>query len=126
MREKILFIDDDATVLLIGEMMLKDLGYDVITSDSGVAGLALLSKNIDLILLDIMLPDISGIDVLKLIKENEEVKNIPVIMQTGIQDSNEIDEAYKLGAVCVLLKPYNKNDLKDKIGVVLDGVKIVD
>jgi CheY-like chemotaxis protein len=106
--------------------MLKDLGYDVITSDSGVAGLALLSKNIDLILLDIMLPDISGIDVLKLIKENEEVKNIPVIMQTGIQDSNEIDEAYKLGAVCVLLKPYNKNDLKDKIGVVLDGVKIVD
>ena len=126
MRKKILFIDDDATVLLIGEMMLKDLGYDVITSDSGVAGLALLSKNIDLILLDIMLPDISGIDVLKLIKENEEVKNIPVIMQTGIQDSNEIDEAYKLGAVCVLLKPYNKNDLKDKIGVVLDGVKIVD
>lgn len=126
MREKILFIDDDATVLLIGEMMLKDLGYDVITADSGVAGLALLSKHIDLILLDIMLPDISGIDVLKLIKENEEVKNIPVIMQTGIQDSNEIDEAYKLGAVCVLLKPYNKNDLKDKIGVVLDGVKIVD
>jgi two-component system sensor histidine kinase ChiS len=116
MRKKILFIDDDPTVLLISEIMLKDLGYDVITADGGVIGIELLkTNNIDLILLDLMIPDIYGLDVLKYIKETEEFKNIPVIMQTGITDSNEINTAYKLGAAYILLKPYNKEDLKDTI-----------
>ena len=51
MKKKILFIDDDPTVLLISEIMLKDLGYDVITADGGVIGIELLkTNNIDLIL----------------------------------------------------------------------------
>ena len=116
MKKKILFIDDDPTVLLISEIMLKDLGYDVITADGGVSGIELLkTNNIDLILLDLMMSDIYGLNVLKYIKETEEFKNIPVIMQTGITDSNEINTAYKLGAAYVLLKPYNKEDLKDTI-----------
>jgi len=116
MRKKILFIDDDPTVLLISEIMLKDLGYDVITADGGVIGIELLkTNNIDLILLDLMIPDIYGLDVLKYIKGTEEFKNIPVIMQTGITDGNEINTAYKLGAAYVLLKPYNKEDLKGTI-----------
>ena len=116
MKKKILFIDDDPTVLLISEIMLKDLGYDVITADGGVSGIELLkTNNIDLILLDLMMSDIYGLNVLKYIKETEEFKNIPVIMQTGITDSNEINTAYKLGAAYVLHKPYNKEDLKDTI-----------
>ena len=81
MKKKILFIDDDPTILLISEMMLKDLGYDVITADGGVSGIELLKTNdIDLILLDLMMADIYGLDVLKYIKEKEEFKNIPVVL----------------------------------------------
>lgn len=120
MKKKILFIDDDLTVLLISKIMLECLEYDVITADGGASGIELLkTNNIDLILLDLMILDMYGLDVLKYIKEQEEFKNIPVIIQTGIQDSNEIDKAYTLGAAHVLLKPYNKKDLKDIIEVTL-------
>ena len=120
MKKKILFIDDDPTILLISEIMLEALGYDVITADGGVSGIELLKTNIiDLVLLDLMIPDIYGLDVLKYIKEKEEFKNIPVIIQTGIKDSDEINKAYKLGASYVLLKPYNQKDLKDIIGILV-------
>ena len=122
MKKKILFIDDDPTILLISEIMLEALGYDVITADGGVSGIELLKTNIiDLVLLDLMIPDIYGLDVLKYIKEKEEFKNIPVIIQTGIKDSDEINKAYKLGASYVLLKPYNQKDLKDTIGVLVQA-----
>ena len=122
MKKKILFIDDDPTILLISEMMLKDLGYDVITADGGVRGIELLKTNdIDLILLDLMMADIYGLDVLKYIKEKEEFKNIPVVIQSGIKDSDEINKAYKLGASYVLLKPYNQKDLKDIIGILVQA-----
>ena len=122
MKKKILFIDDDPTILLISEIMLEALGYDVITADGGVSGIELLKTNIiDLVLLDLMMTDIYGLDVLKYIKEKEEFKNIPVIIQTGIKDSDEINKAYKLGASYVLLKPYNQKDLKDIIGILVQA-----
>ena len=122
MKKKILFIDDDPTILLISEIMLEALGYDVITADGGVSGIELLKSNIiDLVLLDLMIPDIYGLDVLKYIKEKEEFKNIPVIIQTGIKDSDEINKAYKLGAAYVLLKPYNQKDLKDIIVILVQA-----
>lgn len=127
MKKKILFIDDDPTILLISEMILKDLGYDIITADGGVRGIELLKTNaidlilLDLILLDLMMADIYGLDVLKYIKEKEEFKNIPVVIQSGIKN-NKTDTAYKLGASYVLLKPYNKKDLQDIIGRILDTV----
>jgi len=122
MKKNILFIDDDPTILLISEIMLEALGYDVITADGGVSGIELLKTNIiDLVLLDLMIPDIYGLDVLKYIKEKEEFKNIPVIIQTGIKDSDEINKAYKLGASYVLLKPYNQKDLKDIIGILVQA-----
>lgn len=118
MRKKILFIDDDPTILLISKLMLEDLGYDVIIAEGGVIGIEILKKsnknnNIDLILLDLMMPDICGLDVLKWIKKDQKFKHIPVILQTGVQTSNDINTARKFSNVHVLLKPYDKEDLKD-------------
>ncbi|MEY4334260.1 MAG: Sensor histidine kinase YycG [Bacteroidota bacterium] len=118
MRKKILFIDDDPTILLISKLMLEDLGYDVIIAEGGVIGIEMLKKsnknnNIDLILLDLMMPDICGLDVLKWIKKDQKFKHIPVILQTGVQTSNDINTARKFSNVHVLLKPYDKEDLKD-------------
>ena len=118
MRKKILFIDDDPTILLISKLMLEELGYDVIIAEGGVIGIEMLKKsnknnNIDLILLDLMMPDICGLDVLKWIKKDQKFKHIPVILQTGVQTSNDINTARKFSNVHVLLKPYDKEDLKD-------------
>lgn len=120
MRKKILFIDDDPTILLISKLMLEDLGYDVIIAEGGVIGIEMLKKsnknnNIDLILLDLMMPDICGLDVLKWIKKDQKFKHIPVILQTGVQTSNDINTAREFSNVHVLLKPYDKEDLKDML-----------
>lgn len=116
MRKKVLFIDDDPTILLISKLMLEDLGYDVLTAEGGIIGIEILKKsnNIDLILLDLMMPDIYGIDVLKWIKKDQKFKHIPVILQTGVQISNDImDTAREFSNVHVLLKPYDKEALND-------------
>jgi two-component system sensor histidine kinase ChiS len=118
MKKKVLFIDDDPTILLISKLMLEDLGYDVLTAEGGLIGIEILKKsnNIDLILLDLMMPDIYGIDVLKWIKKDQKFKHIPVILQTGVQISNDIMvwiQAREFSNVHVLLKPYDKEDLKD-------------
>ena len=120
MRKKVLFIDDDPTILLISKLMLEDLGYDVITAEGGVIGIEMLKKsnknnNIDIILLDLMMPDICGLDVLKWIKKDQKFKHIPVILQTGVQTSNDINTAHEFSNVHVLLKPYDKEDLKDML-----------
>lgn len=118
MRKKVLFIDDDPTILLISKLMLEDLGYDVIIAEGGVIGIEMLKKsnknnNIDIILLDLMMPDICGLDVLKWIKKDQKFKHIPVILQTGVQTSNDINTAREFSNVHVLLKPYDQEDLKD-------------
>lgn len=120
MRKKVLFIDDDPTILLISKLMLEDLGYDVIIAEGGVIGIEMLKKNnknndIALILLDLMMPDICGLDVLKWIKKDQKFKHIPVILQTGVQTSNDINTARGFSNVHVLLKPYDKEDLKDML-----------
>ena len=127
MRKKILFIDDDPTILLLSKLMLEDLGYDVIIAEGGVIGIEMLKKsnknnNIDLILLDLMMPDICGLDVLKWIKKDQKFKHIPVILQTGVQTSNDINTARKFSNVHVLLKPYDKEDLKDVLKELYYGV----
>lgn len=120
MRKKVLFIDDDPTILLISKLMLEDLGYDFIIAEGGVIGIEMLKKSnknndIALILLDLMMPDICGLDVLKWIKKDQKFKHIPVILQTGVQTSNDINTAREFSNVHVLLKPYDKEDLKDML-----------
>jgi CheY-like chemotaxis protein len=111
---KILFIDDDLSVLLVTKLMIESLGYELILCDGGLAGIEALHKgdDIGLIFLDLMMPDINGIEVLRRIKASSQFKAIPVILQTGAISTDEIDEAYKLGIVGLLNKPYNKRDIK--------------
>jgi CheY-like chemotaxis protein len=111
---KILFIDDDLSVLLVTKLMIESLRYELILADGGVAGIEALhaNDNINLIFLDLMMPDMTGIEVLEIIKANESFKNIPVVLQTGAISSDEINAAYELGIAGLLTKPYNKQDLK--------------
>ncbi|AIL65888.1 Sensor histidine kinase [Rickettsiales bacterium Ac37b] len=118
----ILIIDDEDACLMSMELLLFGSGYNLHKAAGGYAGLEYLkehSKEIDLILLDLMMPDIYGLNVLAEIKQNPELAKIPVILQTGSSDSAEIERAFTLGIVTYIKKPYQKQAIMAELERVL-------
>ena len=111
----ILAIDDEHTCLEVITFSLENLGYKVLGAETAGVGIKFLKENrhkIDLILLDMMLPDMYGLDALQEIKKIESAKNIPIIMQTGTSNYEDLKKATKLGTVnFVIQKPYGRSDL---------------
>jgi len=107
-RETILVVDDDEmTRLLIHQALPPEL-YHIIEAKDGAQGLALFNeKQPDLVLLDVDLPKLNGFDLCKLIKASVHGKNIPIVMITGMDDTQSIEEAYRLGATDFMVKPLN-------------------
>ena len=109
---KILIIDDEEIALNVVKAGLMLNGFNVSTALGGIEGLKCLQeqeKEISIVLLDLMMPDIYGLDVLKVIKEK--YPQIMVIIQSGIADEGEIGRAMSLGAHSILRKPYRIGDV---------------
>ena len=102
---KILLIDDDAALLVIYETALTREGFQIITAPDGQTGLnRAKSDKPDFILLDQVLPDIQGNEVLKTLKQDDETKNIPVAMLSNFGQHELIQEAINSGAMDYILK----------------------
>ncbi|MDE6640316.1 MAG: response regulator [Acetatifactor sp.] len=116
---KVLAVDDNSISLATIEQELKD-EYDVIPLNSGVRALQYLKREKpDLILLDIQMELKNGIETLKEIRDMEECKDIPVIMLTSMRDKEMVYESVKLGVEDYVIKPFNKQDLRDRVDRVL-------
>ena len=103
---KILFIDDDIKALDLFKTMLEAEGFTVFTACNGMAGIkTAVSKNPDLIILDIKMPQFDGFEVLKCLKADTNVRNIPVILLTAYSSENDRQRAELLGAAEYLVKP---------------------
>jgi len=101
---KILFIEDSKFQRIANERALVKAGYGVIHAGDGEEGLRLARKSIpDLILLDIMLPKVSGLDVLRALKSDVLVKHIPIIVLSGLGQASEA-KLLKEGAAAFVLK----------------------
>ncbi len=86
---KVLVIDDDPQLLLLATKVLKGGGYEVLEALTGAKGLEKIrTHRPDVVLLDVMLPDISGIDICSRIKDNQDLKDIFVILASGVQTSS--------------------------------------
>ncbi|AIL65894.1 Sensor histidine kinase [Rickettsiales bacterium Ac37b] len=110
----ILIIDDEDACLMSMELLLFGSGYNLHKAAGGYAGLEYLKehfKEIDLILLDLMMPDIYGLNVLAEIKQDPALRKIPVILQTGSSDNAEIERAFTLGIFTYIKKPYQKQNV---------------
>jgi diguanylate cyclase (GGDEF)-like protein len=106
-KATILAIDDAKDILVLLESELSAEGYRVLTANNGSQGLKLLSsEDIDLVLLDILMPEMSGPHVLRAIKQNKQSKIIPVIMLSASEQSQDIVSALDLGADDYITKPY--------------------
>ena len=118
-RKTIFLVDDDATSLTVGANSL-DEHYDVITLNSGPRLLRVLEKKKpDMILLDVEMPEMSGYDVIKLLKSNPETLHIPVIFLTGNTDGESELKGLSLGAIDYITKPFSTPLLLKRIEVHL-------
>jgi len=118
-HKTIYLVDDNMTNLMVGKNALAKY-YNIITLNSGKLLLKMLEKNIpDLILLDVDMPEMSGYDVIKIIKSKKETKHIPIIFLTAKnEDENEL-EGFSLGAIDYITKPFSPIRLLKRIEVHL-------
>lgn len=118
--KKILVIDDNTANLTMINGILKNL-YKVYPVDSGKTALKLLQKQLpDLILLDWEMPEMSGVDFIKIIKEDANFSSIPVIFLTALTDAESEVQAFELGAVDYLHKPVNSVVMLTKVKTHLE------
>jgi len=116
-REKILVVDDEASIRRILETRLKMVGYEVITAADGEEALDAFSKhNPDLIILDVMMPKLDGYGVTREVRKTSE---IPIIILTALGDVSERITGLELGADDYVIKPFSPKELEARVKAVL-------
>jgi two-component system, cell cycle response regulator len=120
MQKKILLIDDSSVNNLLLQNVLEDEKFSVLVAFNGKEGLDLIKgAKPDLILLDIMMPRMDGIEVLQKIVSDEATNKIPVIMLTAKTDKADRQISLEMGAVDFITKPVNIDELLGKINTIL-------
>jgi two-component system alkaline phosphatase synthesis response regulator PhoP len=119
MNKKILVVDDEDDILHFLELVLEEKGYDVITASGGHEALtrAQMDKP-DLVLLDIMMPQMDGWEVLKLLRVDEETTRIPVAMLSARIEAKDRVQGLQEGAVDYICKPFSLHELFEKIDAI--------
>ena len=129
MRKKtILVIDDDEMNLKVAKMLLeRKLPCEVLCASSGFDGLEILrNRRVNLILLDILMPEFDGIETLQKIRGDERIKNIPVMMLTASGDVENIKKVGTLGVKDYIIKPFVPADLINRIEKKLSEINSAD
>jgi len=124
MKKNILCIDDIMTNLLTLQAVIEsanDYEYNVLLAQSAKEGVSILEKEeIDIILLDIVMPDIDGFECAKIIKSNQKTKDIPIIFVTAQHDDETIKKCYSIGGEDYVNKPFNHVELLARISFHLN------
>ncbi|MEW5946017.1 MAG: response regulator [bacterium] len=120
-KKTILIIDDDVVIrqavynILYGQ-------YNVLMAKNGYEGVeTALQYNVDLILLDILMPGMNGFSALTLLKNEEKTRNVPVMMLTSVRDTKKVIRAKQDGAVGYILKPLKPKELVRRVEAILES-----
>lgn len=115
-RKTVLVVDDEETIRLIFKTRLNAAGYDVVTASSGKEALAAMEQESpDIVLLDVMMPEMNGFATCRAIRENPAWKKLPVLMITGLHRDTDALEGRQSGATDFMTKPVDHNDLTLRI-----------
>jgi DNA-binding response OmpR family regulator len=122
-QKKILVVDDEEDILHFLELVLREKGYQVVTASGGPEALtrAQIEKP-DLVLLDIMMPQMDGWEVLKLLRVDEETAPIPVAMLSARTEAKDRVQGLQEGAVDYICKPFSLQELLAKIEAIFSHV----
>ena len=120
----IMVVDDNPDIITIVKTILEGKGYNVLSASSGQELLSLLNNQIpDLIILDIMMPEMDGLEVLGRLKGVTETASIPVILLTAKVQYEDVLGGYKLGADYYITKPFTSTQLVNGINLLLGESK---
>ena len=112
----VLIVDDVPTNVMLVQAILKKEGYTLLTANSGKKALEMTdAHNPNLILLDIMMPEMDGFEVLQRLKENPKTNHIPVIIMSALSDMQSVVRGYQLGAVEYVTKPFQREELVKRV-----------
>ena len=120
-KKRILLIDDETTIQEVVQMGIEiETGWQVATAASGAEGIIMAqNQQPDVILLDVMMPDLDGISTLSKLKANAKTRSIPVIFLTAKTQTAEPKQLKSLGVVEVITKPFNSMTLASRIAKIL-------
>jgi CheY-like chemotaxis protein len=126
MRERILVIDDDAVIRRLLQRLLAGRGFDVQLAADGEQGLALLREGEPprAVICDLMMPGISGLEVMGAIRGDERLMSLPVLMLTGEGFDETRGTALEHGADLYMTKPFSSYELLDALGQLLADRRI--
>ena len=124
---RLLIVDDDLPVRTLAAESLKAAGFDVSEADNGISGLAQIEQcRPDLILLDVMMPEMDGFEVCRTLRSRPGMERIPLIMLTGLDDTTSIEAAYESGATDFIAKPIDATLLDHRVRYALRAARMVD
>lgn len=120
-KNKVLLVDDDKQILRSLRVYLELENYDVNTASNGQEALDSIKEHKpDILVLDVMMPEMDGFEVLEKIKADEKLNDIPVIMLTAKGQDVDVLEGYRMGASSYMTKPFNLNELVENIELILN------
>lgn len=122
-QKKILAVDDEKHIVRLVQVNLERAGYQVVTAYDGVDALKKVSdEKPDLIVLDVMMPQMDGFEVLKNLKANPDTRDIPVIMLTAKAQDADVFRGWQSGVDCYLTKPFNPLELLSFVKRIFDSL----
>lgn len=120
---KVMIVDDDEDIRLICELAIRKIGgWEFVAAASGEEALALAPRERpDVILLDVTMPGIDGLETLARLRDQPETRKIPVVFLTAKAQQREVDRYMALGATGVICKPFDVVKLADEIRGIVEG-----
>ena len=116
MSKKILLVDDSPTAILWQRMILEEDKYDIIVATDGAEGIRVArAERPDLVLLDVMMPRMSGFEALRAMRADDELRDIPVLMVTTRGEMPHVMEGYESGCNEYITKPVDRTELLMKV-----------
>ncbi len=120
--KQILIVEDDSFLIDIYTTKFKDMGFDIdVAQDGNQALRKIKEKNIGLVLLDIVLPQVDGWEILKEIRRQDDLKDLKVVILSNLGQKSEVDKAFALGATKYLIKAhYTPSEIVEEVRKVLE------
>jgi len=121
-QKKILVVDDDPYILMSLEFLMKKNGFEVMVARNGTEALEIVEKQVpDIVLLDIMMPDVDGYAICKHIKNNKKLKDAHVVFMSAKSKESDIQKGYDLGASLYVTKPFSTRQLLKQVQELLSA-----
>lgn len=120
---KILIVEDEKNIRELIKFNLEDAGFETVTAADGKKALDILSDDIDLVVLDLMLPEVDGMEVCRRMRGSEELRQIPIIMLTAKGEEVERILGLEMGADDYMTKPFSPRELVARIKAIFRRVK---